>query len=376
MVLLARTAVITSACCLVINVAGCTSPNAPGTSLVAFRPTSPSNGTTFSYYSQPVTLVIASGVATGGTLTSTVEVAIDAAFASIITTQTASSEASGRITIALDHLSPETTYYWRVKTSAGDNRGTVSSTQTFRIGPLLVIQAPTPIQPLADTFPQKRPTFTVANATHTGPDATLTYRFDIATDSAFTNVVTSGSAPEGVSQTSFIPGVDLTSGATYYWRARATDATKGATGGYSSPQPFTTVFPDDGIYRYILVVNVLPPGCNAPWTFDDALSVNGNTLRFHAPGYGISPGMTLTLQRSGNQLSGTLAGYATFGRFPSVAVFNGSDYSNISSPAVTTGSGDNAGHFAGRFAGVAYFDTIGLASGYCHATIDWMLTPH
>jgi hypothetical protein len=48
--------------------------------------------------------------------------------------------------LTLDHLSPATTYYRRVKTSAG----TVSASQSFSIGTLLVIQPPTPVQPLAD----------------------------------------------------------------------------------------------------------------------------------------------------------------------------------------------------------------------------------
>jgi hypothetical protein len=206
----------------------------------------------------------------------------------------------------------------------------------------------------------------------------LTYQFDVAADAAFSNVVTSGTVPEASGQTSFVPTADLTPGATYYWRAQASDTTKGVTGGYSSPQPFTTVFPDDGIYRYTLMVNVLPTGCRAPWIFDNALSVNGNTLRFNAPGYDPgSPGLTVKLQRSGNQLSGTLSGSATYQGLPNVEVFSGSDYSNLSSPAETAGSGDNTGRFAGRFSGIAYYDTYGLAYGYClHATIDWTLTPH
>jgi hypothetical protein len=90
------------------------------------------------------------------------------------------------------------------------------------------------------------------------------------------------------------------------------------------------------------MVNVLPTGCRAPWIFDNALSVNGNTLRFNAPGYDPgSPGLTVKLQRSGNQLSGTLSGSATYQGLPNVEVFSGSDYSNLSSPAETAGSGDN-----------------------------------
>lgn len=116
-------------------------------------------------------------------------------FTTVRTTQTVTPDATGRLTIMLDHLSPATTYYWRVKTSAGDSR-VVSAAESFSIGPQLVIQPPTPVQPLADTFPHRRPTFIVMNAVHTGPDATLTYRFNVATDSAFSTVVAAARAPK------------------------------------------------------------------------------------------------------------------------------------------------------------------------------------
>jgi phosphodiesterase/alkaline phosphatase D-like protein len=243
--------------CLVATIAGCASPTKPSVSVASGRPVSPTTGTQFSYYSQPITLVVANGVVTGGaSLVTAVEVATDAAFTSVVTTRTVSPGTNGQPTITLDHLSPATTYYWRVKTTAADNPGVYSSPASFSIGPQLVIQPPAPVQPLAGSFQHKRPTFTVMNATHTGPDATLTYRFDIATDSAFTNVVTSGTASEGSQQTSFTPAVDLTSGATYYWRAQASDTMKGVAGGRSAPQVFTTVKPDDCTFRYDLTLHI------------------------------------------------------------------------------------------------------------------------
>src|SRR5260221_8472722 len=170
-------------------------------------------------------------------------------------TKTVAPDVTGQLALTLDHLMPATTYYWRVKTAAGDNPGIFSSPVSFGIGPLLVIQPPAPVQPLANTFPHKRPTFIVTDATRTGPDATLTYRFDVAADAAFSNVVASGTVPEGLGQTSFAPTVDLTSGATFYWRAQASDTTKGVVGEYSAPQAFTTVFPEDGTFRYTLAVH-------------------------------------------------------------------------------------------------------------------------
>src|SRR6516164_3298426 len=121
------------------------------------RPMSPAQNATFSYYSQPITLVVTPGVtATGAVPTTVLEVAMDAAFASVVTTQTLPPAVNGQATATLNHLSAATTYYWRVKTTAGDNPSILSATSTFSIGPLLVIQPPTPVTPLGDTFPHKR----------------------------------------------------------------------------------------------------------------------------------------------------------------------------------------------------------------------------
>jgi hypothetical protein len=371
-----RTAAILIAACLSMALAGCRSPSTPSTTVASGQPTSPSNGPVLSYYSQPVTLVLANGVATGGASpTTTIEVATDFAFTAVVTTQTVSPNANGQLTITLNNLTPGTTYYWRVKTAAGNNPGVFSAPVSFSMGPLLVIQPPVPVQPLANTFPHKRPTFTVANAARNDPTVTLTYRFDVATDATFSTLVATGTVPEGPSQTSFTSSVDLVTGTSYVWRADASDTAKGVTSAYSAAQAFTTVNPDDGTYPYTLVVNVLT-SCEFPyttWTFDNALSVNGNTLQFIAPGYEGSAGLTVNLQRSGNQLSGTLSGSAAYQRLPTFLVFGGSA---PSSPAVTTGSEDNAGRLAGGFTGGAYYDTVGLAYRYCYnAALDWMLMP-
>src|SRR5579864_1224397 len=170
----ARTGVIVAAACLAVTSTACSSPAKPSVSVVSGHPVSPTTGAQFSYYSQPVTLVIANGVATQGAPITTVEVATDAAFTSVIVMQSVSPDSTGQLALTLDHLTPATTYYWRVKTVAGDNPGIFSSPVSFSIGPLLVIQPPVPVQPLADSFPHKRPMFTVTNAVHTGPAATLT----------------------------------------------------------------------------------------------------------------------------------------------------------------------------------------------------------
>src|ERR1700720_1847797 len=79
---------VACAACLVAAIAGCSSPTHPSVSVVSGRPVSPASGTQFSFYNQPITLVVANGVATAGASPITaVEVATDAAFTAVVTMQ-------------------------------------------------------------------------------------------------------------------------------------------------------------------------------------------------------------------------------------------------------------------------------------------------
>jgi hypothetical protein len=392
-----RAAIVTGAglgcaACLVATIAGCSSPTHPSVSVSSGRPVSPASGTQFSYYSQPITLVVARGVATGGASPiAAVEVATDAAFTAVVTTQAVTPGANGQLTIALDHLAPATTYFWRVKTTAGDNPGVYSSVASFSIGPLLVFQPPMPVQPLADSFPHRRPTFTVTNAVRTGPPATVTYRFDVGTDAAFSSVVASGTVPEATTQTSFIPSVDLTSGMTYYWRAQARDTTKGVDGPYSTAQGFATVFPEDGRFRYTLAIHA-PSYClthnthdyfcspSEQWdlsdySFDGTLTVTTDNVQFSSPLASLGKPLTLGFGRLHNRLSGAISGDPDY-PLPNPRAF----INAVSFGGVVAGDADNAGHFEGTFDGSAqliregfpcYDDITCSSSGF-----TWTLTPH
>jgi hypothetical protein len=376
---------------ILTSLVGCNSPTRPSVSVASGRPVSPANGTQFSYYSQPITLVVANGVATGGgSPVTAVEVATDAAFTAIVTTQTVAPGANGQPSITLDHLAPATTYYWRAKTVAGSNPGVSSSPVAFSIGPLLVIQPPVPVQPLADSFPHKRPIFTVMNAVRTGPPATVIYRFDVATDTAFGNVVATGTVPEATMQTSFTPSVDLTSGMNYYWRGQASDTAKGVDGPYSTAQGFTTVFPDDGSFRYTLAIHA-PSYCLthnthedycggtrewdlSDYSFDGTLTVTTDNLQFSSPLASVGKPLTLGFGRLHNRLSGAISGE------PDYPLPNPGPFNAVLFGGVVAGDADNAGHFEGTFDGSAaliregfpcYHDITCSTSGF-----TWTLTPH
>ena len=256
---------------------------------------------------------------------------------------------------------------------------------------MLVFQPPTPLQPLADSFPHKRPTFTVTNAARTGPPATVTYRFDVGTDAAFSSVVATGTVPEATTQTSFIPSVDLTSGMTYYWRAQARDTTKSVDGPYSTAQGFATVFPEDGSFRYTLAIHA-PSYCLthnthgdfcggtkqwdlSDYSFDGTLTVTTDNLQFSSPLASVGKPLTLGFGRLHNRLSGAISGE------PDYPLPNPGPFNAVLFGGVVAGDADNAGRFEGTFDGSValmresvfpcYHDITCSTSGF-----KWTLTPH
>ena len=111
--------------------------------------------------------------------------------------------------------------------------------------PGIEISAPKMLEPTPGTriSIEKQPvTLLVENAGSNGPRP-LSYSFDIATDTAFANVVFSR---DGITQgeggrTSLRMTDTLATGRTYYWRARAQDGAN--TGPYATPAAFTIFTP-------------------------------------------------------------------------------------------------------------------------------------
>jgi hypothetical protein len=364
--------------CLLLSLAAYSSPTKPSASVASGRPVSPINGTQFSYYSQPITLVVANGVATGGgSPTTAVEVATDATFTAVVTTQAASPDANGRLFVTLAHLSPATTYYWRVKTAAGDNPGVYSAPASFSIGPQLVIQAPVPVQPLAGSLQDKRPTFVVTNAVRTGPAATVMYRFEIATDTEFHAIVTSGSVPEGPSQTSFTPSSDFVSGGTLYWHAEASDRVTNVTSAYSTPQRFVTFAPNDGVWPYRLTIQApdvcrgysagVSNGLIGPFRFDGRLTVVDHALKFRlGPGAG---DLAVMITRTGDRLSGSVKTATGPPRINDT-------YFQVYSTALS-GTASVGGRLGGTFDGWVQVANVDAEwAQYCNITgFPWTLAP-
>jgi Putative binding domain, N-terminal len=97
------------------------------------------------------------------------------------------------------------------------------------VTPPATLAAPTPRSPSGGQDVELRPTLVVNNAATTGNVGTVTYRFEVSSDSTFPNDPAKTITQDGVAQGSGTTGWpvprDLTQGVVYFWRARATNGT-------------------------------------------------------------------------------------------------------------------------------------------------------
>ena len=194
------------------------------------------------FVDQPITLQVQNAVvtATAGTVY-TFEVATDAAFATKVMTKDGVAEGTGGVTsVRLDTLPGGKDYFWHARATGGGTVGPFSAASKFTVGAQIVINAPTLATPANAATTTTRPTLTVTNATRSGPVGAIAYLFEISTTSAFTNTVQRATVAEGSGTTSFTPTSDLTSGATFFWRVTATDASNATSSAPSAVQSFTT----------------------------------------------------------------------------------------------------------------------------------------
>ena len=97
------------------------------------------------------------------------------------------------------------------------------------VTPPATLAAPTPRSPSGGQDVELRPTLVVNNAAATGNVGTVTYRFEVSSDSTFPNdpaqTITQDGVAQGSGTTSWPIPRDLTQGVVYFWRARATNGT-------------------------------------------------------------------------------------------------------------------------------------------------------
>lgn len=211
------------------------------------RPTSPAAGASIRNVDQPVTLVLANAVLTqSAAATYTFEVSTDAGFATKTYSKTGvAAGSSGQTSLTIDRLGAGADYYWRARAEGGGTTGPFSPARKLTIGPAIVIDTATLVSPISGTGTGARPTFTVTNATHSGPIGTLTYTFEISTNSGFSPVLMTATINEGPSRTSFTPSTDLPAETTLFWRTTVSDVANGVTGPTTLAASFATTFAID-----------------------------------------------------------------------------------------------------------------------------------
>jgi hypothetical protein len=200
----------------------------------------PTNGSQVAHQSQPVTLTVQNAAGAAAGTTYTFEVASDVAFTTRVQTREGIAEGSGgQTSVKLDPLPASKDYFWRARAQPPGGSGLFSDLFKFTIGAPITLDAPTPIGPLTNAETSPLPTLRVNNAGKSGSTGAITYRFEIASDSAFTTIVASGTNTEGINETGFTPSSDLPTRVLLYWRASAIDAANGVTSAPSTAQSFT-----------------------------------------------------------------------------------------------------------------------------------------
>lgn len=208
----------------------------------------PAQNATIRYIDQPVTLGVANGlVSEAGATTYTFEVATDSSFASKVQTKSNVAQGSGgQTTVKLDSLNGATDYYWRARTESGGTVGVFGPTFKFRVGPAIVLQPPSAVAPSQNADTGSMPTFTINNASRTGPAGAIIYRLEVSLSQNFDSLVLDQVVEEAAGgRTTFPLSIELPAERQLYWRVSALDQANGIESSPSSVQTFRTTFAID-----------------------------------------------------------------------------------------------------------------------------------
>ena len=211
----------------------------PGVNITAPALLEPAQGFKFKENEQPIRLVIQNASTNGQRpLTYNFEVASDANFATKVFSRSGVAPgADNKTSVQLDRLEIGRAYYWRAWAADGANTGTMA-TANFEIFPKPAVNAPVAVSPINNAqVTSTTPDLVVNNAQFVGPVGGLVYEFQVASDQAFSRLVTAGTFNQGNGTTAFRSN-PLPNGATYFWHARASDGE--TTSGWSATQSFRT----------------------------------------------------------------------------------------------------------------------------------------
>jgi len=225
--------------------AACSSPASPAVSFTAPGAISPAPGANLRFSDQPISLTLTNAVETNpATLTYSVDVATDNAFANKVVSKTGIVPSPGSTTtVPLPVLNGNQTYYWRAFSVVGAVSTSAVAPKSFYVGPNVTLYPPVIESPSGGVVSSATPTFTVSDVQFTGtPGGTIFYDFQVAADSSFTTIIAdSGHISEQPSQTSWTSTVSL-SATNYSLRVQALDPADSVTTAFTTAaflvQPF------------------------------------------------------------------------------------------------------------------------------------------
>jgi hypothetical protein len=190
-----------------------------------------------------VTLLFESATSNGERpISQELQVALDPEFAQRVhSAERLAPGPNGRTAYTLPLLPEGRSYFWRVRAVDGANTGPYSAASIFAIALSVRIETPVPMAPVRrDIIAGVRPTLVVQNTAVTGTSGVV-YRFELAADQNFTQVIAVWSTPRSGGDRTEVTGSDLAPGTEYFWRVNASDG--GFTAPYSIIQAFRTEAP-------------------------------------------------------------------------------------------------------------------------------------
>jgi len=209
--------------------------------MVAPRPLQPTAGQQVLDGDQPIALLIENAQSNSPRpFSMTVQIAADAAFATLLFTQNGIQPgAEGRTVLRLpSRLQAGRRYFWRTRAEDGANTSGWSDPIAFDVLQPIVIGTPNPVFPVGNAITGSlTPALTVSNAATAGPHGTIVYQFHVSLVQTFATLAVDGHRPPDSGQTVYNTS-PLSPNTTYYWRARLTDGVN--SGDWSRTEVFRT----------------------------------------------------------------------------------------------------------------------------------------
>ncbi len=217
----------------------------PGVTISAPKPLEPANGTVL-IEGTAVSLLFENASSSGQRpIWMQLEVALDQSFSNKVhAVERLELGPNGRTSYRIPvELQPGRAYYWRARALDGANTGPYSTGNMFQVVVALRIEAPVPVSPVRrEVTSTNRPTLVVTNTAIVGtPAGPVTYRFELARDLGFGQMVAIWTVPRTETGTTSVSTTDLPLDTEFYWRVSASDGAY--TSALSPVQAFRTPAP-------------------------------------------------------------------------------------------------------------------------------------